>query len=64
MAFLQDVLGLFRGDVYLQTGGHGRVDKTVDDGGDLLLDDGLVTVRVTKVLHAGGEGTEDQLKVI
>ena len=50
VAFLQNVLGLFRRNVNLQGGGHGRVDKTVDDGGDLLLDGGLITVGMTKVL--------------
>ena len=53
MAFVQNVLGLFRRDVYLQSGGHGGIDKTVNDGGDLLLDGGLITVGVTEVLHTG-----------
>ena len=51
VSFLQNVLGLFRRDIYLQGGGHGRVDETVDDGGDLLLDGGLIAVRVTQVLQ-------------
>lgn len=51
MAFLQDALGLFRRGVYLEGGGHGRVDETADDGGDFLLDDGLITVRVTEILY-------------
>lgn len=55
MAFLQNVLGLVRRDVYLQGGGHGRVDKAVNDGGDLLLDGGLSTVGMAEVLHTGRE---------
>lgn len=62
VAFLQDALGLLRGDVNLQTGRHGRVDETGDDGGDLLLDDGLVTVGVTKVLRTREEATEEKGK--
>lgn len=50
MAVLQDVLGLFRRDVYLQSGGQRGVDEDADDGGDLLLDGGLIAVRVTQVL--------------
>lgn len=60
MAFLQNVLRLFRGNVYLQGGGHGGVDKTVNDGGDLLLDGGIVTVGMTEVLHTGRDGTEEK----
>lgn len=50
MALLQDALGLLRRDVDLQRGRHGGVDEAADDGGDLLLDGGLVAVGMTEVL--------------
>lgn len=49
------MLGLFRRDVYLQGGGHGGVNETVNDGGDLLLNGGLIAVGMTEVLHTGRE---------
>lgn len=51
VASLQDVLGLLRRDVYLQGGRHGGADETADDGGDFLLDGGIITVGMTEVLH-------------
>ncbi len=60
VAILQDVLGLFRWDVYLQGGGHRGVDETVNDGGDLLLDGGLIAVGMAEVLHTGQEGTDEK----
>lgn len=45
------MLRLFRRDVYLQGGGHGGADEAVDDGGNLLLDDGLIAVGMTEVLQ-------------
>lgn len=53
------MLGLFRLDVYLQGGGHGGVDKAVNDGGNLLLDGGLITVGMTEVLRTVREGQID-----
>lgn len=52
MTFLYDVLGLFRRDIYLQGWWHGGVNEAADDGGDLVLDGGFITVRVTKVLRS------------
>lgn len=31
------------------------MDKAVNDGGDLLLDGGLITVGMTEILRTGGE---------
>lgn len=59
MALLKNVLGLFRRDVYLQCGGCGGVDETADDGGDLFLDDGLITVGMTEVLHTEETGGQE-----
>lgn len=58
LASFQDVLGLFRRDVYLQGGGHGGVDKAVNDGGNLLLDGGFIAVGMTEVLRTVREGTD------
>lgn len=56
LPFLQNMLGLFRWDVYLQGGGHGGVDEAVNDCGNLLLDGGLITVGMTEVLRTVREG--------
>lgn len=45
------MLGLFRRDVYLQGGWHGGVDKAANDGGNLLLDGGLIAVGMAEVLQ-------------
>lgn len=55
MAFVQNVLGLLGGDVYLQGGGYRGVDEAADDGGDFLLDGVLITVGMTEVLYTGRE---------
>lgn len=60
MALVQDVLGLLRRDVYLQGRGHGGVDETVNDGGDLLLDGCLIAVGVTEVLDKREHRTEQR----
>lgn len=51
VAILQNTLGLLRRDVYLQSRGGGGVDETINDGGTLLLDRGLIAVGVTEVLE-------------
>lgn len=56
--FLQNLLRLFRRDVYLQGGGHGGADEAADDGGNLLLDGGLIAVGMTEVLQRGQTGND------
>lgn len=63
MAFVHNELGLFSRDVYLKGGGHGRVDEAADDGGDLLLDGGLVAVRMTEVLYPWGDSGTSSVSV-
>ena len=55
---VQDGARLLGGDADLQGGGHRRADEAGDYGADLVLDGGLVTVRVTQVLSTpeGEEG--------
>lgn len=63
MTFLQNVLSLFRRNVYLQGRGHGRVDETADDCGDFLLDGGIIAVRMTEVLHSKAKREKEESKV-
>lgn len=58
LAIFQDMLGLFRRDVYLQGGGRGGVDEAGNDGGNLLLDGGFIAVGMTEVLYTVREGTD------
>lgn len=57
LSLFQNMLGLFWRDVYLQSRRRGGVDEAVNDGGDLVLDGGLITVGMTEVLRTVREET-------
>lgn len=50
-ALFQNTPSLFIRNVDLHRWWHGRVDKTADDCGDFLLDDGQIAVRMAEVLY-------------
>lgn len=49
------LLGLLNWNINLQSWGDAGVDEAVDDGRDLLLDDGLSTMRVAQILDREAE---------